>query len=332
MSLSSDHLRGLAVRRLFMATFFWGLSFPVMRALGLLQAEVAPGGDSWTMTAAATFARFGTAALLVAAVCWRDVARMTWLEVYQGGGLGLFGGVGILFQMDGLAYTSASTSAFLTQSYCVLLPVCVAARDRRRPGPRIWASCVMVLAGVAVLGRFSPLHFRLGRGEGETLLGALIFTGQILWLERPLFRMNKASNFSVAMFLAMALVCSTLAGRPGSLRDWGAIYGSGRFWIFASVLIGPCTASYLVMNKWQPFIPATEAGLIYGFEPLWASLFALFVPGLISRSTGLAYENETATWTLVLGGGLITGANFLVQLAGRPDPALARPGLETGQS
>jgi drug/metabolite transporter (DMT)-like permease len=321
MSSRQHNLHRKAVRCLFGATIFWGLSFPVMRSLGLLQASILPGGDSWFMSSAAIFVRFALAAVVVAAFSARSLGRLSRLEVYQGAGLGVSGGIGLLFQMDGLAYTSASTSAFLTQSYCLILPLIAAVRGRRRPGARVWWSCLMVLAGVSALSRLRWDDLRLGRGELETLVGSLIFTFQILWLERPLFRQNKVSHFSLVMFVGTTLVCLPVALWHGSGNDWLVIGGSGRFWLFTAILAGPCSlVSYLMMNKWQPFVPAAEAGLIYAVEPVWASLFALFLPALISRASGLPYENEKATWALLVGGGLITGANVLTQTGNHPTP------------
>jgi len=69
------------------------------------------------------------------------------------------------------------------------------------------------------------------------------------------------------------------------------------------------------MNKWQPKITSTEAGLIYCVEPLFASIFVLFVPAIFSRWAGIDYPNEHATWSLVVGGGLITLANVVVQMS-----------------
>jgi hypothetical protein len=80
-----------------------------------------------------------------------------------------------------------------------------------------------------------------------------------------------------------------------------------------------CTlGAFLLMNTWQPKITATEAGLIYCFEPIFGSVLALFLPALFSVWCGIAYANETATGSLLLGGGLITVANVLLQL--RPPP------------
>src|SRR5207244_8370873 len=67
------------------------------------------------------------------------------LELEQGLGLGLFGGIGILLQVDGMACTSASTSAFLTQCYCLWIPAWVAWREKSLPPVKVFLSCVLVI-------------------------------------------------------------------------------------------------------------------------------------------------------------------------------------------
>jgi drug/metabolite transporter (DMT)-like permease len=80
-----------------------------------------------------------------------------------------------------------------------------------------------------------------------------------------------------------------------------------------SFLAVPCTVvAYGLMNSWQPHLPATEAALIYCCEPVFASLYALFLPAWLSRTAHISYPNEIVGWRLVFGGGLITAANLLV--------------------
>jgi hypothetical protein len=67
------------------------------------------------------------------------------------------------------------------------------------------------------------------------------------------------------------------------------------------------------MNYWQRRVTATEAGLIYCAEPVIASALALFLPALFSVWTNISYANETLTARLLIGGGLITVANILLQ-------------------
>jgi drug/metabolite transporter (DMT)-like permease len=64
-------------------------------------------------------------------------------------------------------------------------------------------------------------------------------------------------------------------------------------------------------------VTATQAGLIYATEPVFASAWALFLPGLFSGFAGIAYANELLSWQLFAGGGLILIANLL--LIARPD-------------
>jgi drug/metabolite transporter (DMT)-like permease len=307
---------------LLFATIFWGVSFPVMRSIALVQKQLLPEAGSWFMSAATVAVRFGVAALLLAAWSWRTLRHMTRLELWQGTGLAVFGGLGILFQMDGLAYTHASTSAFLTQSYCVLIPLFLAARARRGPPLRVVVCTLLVMAGVAVLAQFDWRDFRLGRGELETLVGSLLFTGQILWLERPCFAPNRVCHFSLVMFAGIAAialpVCLVSMTRPSDLL---VAYGSPMVLGLTGILILACTiVAYMIMNHWQPCLPATDAGLIYAVEPLFASLFALLLPGWFGALGGFNYPNEQLTAHLLIGGGLITAANVLIQLrpAGAP--------------
>src|SRR5262245_15277730 len=172
--------RRRAAQMLLLATVFWGVSFPTMKAFEMLQEKLVPEASSWFVTSLAVTLRFSAAALLMAVWSWRTLPHITWLETWQGLGLGFFGGVGLLFQMDGLAYTSASTSAFLTQCYCLFIPIVVAWRDRRWPSPLIALCSIMVIAGVAVLSDVNWQTLRLGRGEFETLVASVIFTAQIL--------------------------------------------------------------------------------------------------------------------------------------------------------
>ncbi len=74
-----------------------------------------------------------------------------------------------------------------------------------------------------------------------------------------------------------------------------------------------CTVfNFLIMNAWQRWVSATEAGLIYCIEPVIAAILARFLPGWISRFAGIDYANETLTWSLLVGGALIVGATVLV--------------------
>lgn len=316
MSATPPVQRAEALVGLLIANFFWGVSFPVIKAMAFLHAGLAPAGGTWFSTLYTVAPRFVLGALILAAVQGREAFRMTRGELLQGGLIAVFASAGMVLQNDGLQFTEASTSAFLTQLYAILIPLVLAVRHRRNPGAAVWVSCGLVLAGVAILGRFDWREFRFGRGEAETLLASVFFMVQILFLGSPRFAGNRPEKITLVMFAVLAVISGSLAGLAAPdadtlLRPWTSPAWLG----FTLVLTLFCTlGSFTLMNTWQPKITTTEAGLIYCVEPVFASLLALFLPGWFSRWAGFDYPNETATWTLLAGGGLITAANLLIQL------------------
>jgi len=303
------------MRVLTFCTVLWAISFPVMKALALAQQQLVPGADSWFLTSLGVMYRFGLAGLVLLGFNARQIAGLSRLELEQGLVLAAFGGLGIWFQMDGLSYTPASTSAFLTQSYCIFIPLWLALVNHRFPPAKQCMCILLVVGGVWELANLDVHSLKLGRGELETLIASLMFTGQIMTLERRRYAGNRPMLFSTVMFLGMALLCAPLvwATAPAP-ADCLRAYATPATATFMALLVIFCTlGAYTLMNRWQPFVSSTEAGLIYCLEPVLASLLALFLPYWISRWAGLNYANESLTTRLLLGGGLITAANVLLQ-------------------
>lgn len=305
-----------AVLMLVLTTLLWGASFPLVKAIALAHHAVLPASGTWFITAYTVAPRFliGSAVLLL--VLWPRLRTFTRLELKQGALLGLALGAGMLLQNDGLQFTSASTSAFLTQIYSVMIPLWIAWRLRRRPPALVLLCCALVLPGIAVLGRFDFRALHLGRGEAETLLSAVFFMMQIFLLERKEFAANRALPVTLVMFVTEAVLFSAMAlGTAPAPADVLVPWTSGPWLGFTLLLTLFCTlGAFILMNTWQPKIPATEAGLIYCVEPVFTAVMALFLPALFSAWGGFDYPNERVTWHLLVGGGLITAANVLILL------------------
>lgn len=318
----------------------WAFSFPLLKSIEQLGQRNAPGNSSLFLSTLLVAFRFSFAAglfLVGNAVRngWRrrnrtgdgtfPGLRPTALEWKQGLGIGIFGSLGLILQMDGLAYTDGSVSAFLTQGYAVVIPVWVALTARRLPGATVTGACLLVGIGAALLAGVSPSHLHLGRGELETLAGSVLFAGQILWLERPEFSGNDSVRATTVMFGAMALtawpLAFALARHPG---DVVKATGSGEIILLFMLLLFGCTlVTFPLANHWQPKVTATQAGLLYCTEPVFTSLVCLFVPGWISRTTGLTYPNESLHQRLILGGSCILAANVWILL--RPPAKTTSP-------
>ncbi len=305
-----------AVLWLMAGTAAWGLSFPLQKMLTLLQQEMVPDAGTWFLTSWIICLRSLLAAVVL--FLWKPalLRGVTPEEWRQGLLLGLVGGLGLMLQADGLAYTTASTSAFLTQAYCVILPVWHCLSRRIAPTWRLVASTGFVTAGIALLSGFHWTTLHMGRGEWETLASALAFTVQIILLERPRYRKNRAMPVTLLMFMGFAAWSAPVAllAAPRISDLWRVVAAPAPLAHLAVLALACTVFAYGIMNLWQPRVSATEAGLIYCIEPVCAACYALFLPALLSRWTGVAYDNETLTVTLVTGGLLITAANVLLQL------------------
>lgn len=301
---------------LLLTTASWGLSFPCGKALMLAMEGELPGRSTWFYSSLTMSGRFALAALLMWMTHPRAWVRLTASEWRQGLGLGFFGGVGMMLQADGLAHTAASTSAFLTQFGSVLVPLWVALRDRRLPSLHTAVSVSMVMIGCAILGQFDFAQFRLGRGELETLISTAFFAGQILWLEHPGWAGNHTNRVSMVMFATVALVIAPVVFTTAqSGADLALLAATGPMLaLFVAITLACSIFAFVLMNRWQPHVDATTAGIVYCAEPLFATAFALFLPTLLAPWLGTNYANERFTTHLVLGGALITAANVLIAL------------------
>ncbi len=311
---------------LILACALWGLSFPLVKALHFEQSARIPDAGSGFLALWMQSARFGLGAIILFPLIRRR-GRIRGGELRQGILLGLWGGGGMALQADGLAHTEASTSAFLTQAYCVLLPLIACVRTRLAPDSRTIAATVLVVAGCAALSGIRPGDFTVGRGEIETLLASLLFTVQILTLENPRYRENRGLPVTLVMCAAIAamfLIPSLLAAPRvadviGAGSSWPAFGLTAALALFCSV------GAFLLMNHWQPKVSATEAGLIYTSEPLFTAVYVLFLPAWLATWTGGGYANERfgiATW---IGGSMIIAANLILQVGRPPHRASIAP-------
>jgi len=291
----------------------WGVSFPVMKALGMHLSVQAPGVSTWFVAATTVVLRFGLGAMLLAV---SGYSRPTKNELTQGCCIAVFSAVGMLLQMDALNFSSASTSAFLTQGYIVILPLVAAISLRVWPPAKTVVCVGLSTVGLSLLSGFDWVSLRLGRGEAETLLAACCFAVQILFLDHGGYRSNRSPVVTQVMFVCVALVLTPVAlytmCTPSEVL---LLFSSPMTLGLLFVLCVPCTVlAFSWMNRFQPELSASEAGIVYGAEPLFASLLSLFLPSIFSALADIDYANEALGRELLMGGGLVVLANVLLQL------------------
>ena len=302
-----------AVAALVLCCTFWGISFPVIKAVMIELRETTPDASTLFFSSWIQLSRFLVAAVLILLLTLR-IPFPNKLEIRQGLTLAFWGGIGMWLQADGLAYTHASTSAFLTQSYCVLLPLWAALRHKRPPEKSTVLAVIFVMAGGAILAGISMDKLTLGRGEIATIASAVFFTFQILALEKPEYSDNRGRSVTLVMCAGITIIFLPItlatAPSPGVITH---LLTSGSILVLVTVLSIICTiGSFWLMNTWQRHVTATEAGLIYTTEPVFAACYALFLPGILASLMGHPYANESLTVRLIIGGIFILTANLIV--------------------
>jgi drug/metabolite transporter (DMT)-like permease len=228
----------------------------------------------------------------------------------------------MILQTDAQTRIAASTSAFFTQFTSVFIPVWVALVSRRAPSLRVVCASGLVVLGCALLSGVQWSRLGFGLGEWETILAAALFSGQILCLEKDGFRRNDMRRVAVIMFAVKAVVLFPLvlgarseAGAAGADCGWMSLYGSPSIWVMLGLLTLFSTVyGYSTMTQWQRHVSPVQAGLIYATEPVFATLWALFLPGWFSRLSGISYANESLGLSFVGGALAILCANALIIL------------------
>jgi len=295
-------------------TVMWGLSFPLLRGLELVQKANAPQVSDTALACADVAIRFALAVVVLLPIYGRQLHHINWREWSQAIGLAFFAAGGLYLQTLGLAWTDASVTAFLTQLYTLIVPLIVAVRDRRFPSLRVVVACAMVLVGAAMLSPGLLRHFSLGPGELVIIISTFFMASQIVWVERPVYAENRAGVVTLIMFTILAGIFSFgyfMSG--GTPQATAQMFGTPALWMLTLALVLLCTVfNFLIMNEWQRCVSATEAGLIYCIEPVIATILSAFLPGWISRLTSISYANETLTSSVLVGGVLIVGATILV--------------------
>ncbi len=306
----------LAAGMLLLACAGQGVGFVVGKASLLAQTPLVAGESSWFVAAQNLAPRFIVGVLILVACYGVRVLQLTRQEWRQAGFLAATSLVGCLFQVDGMQRTSASVAAFITQFYVVLIPCWAALLHRRRPSWMEIGAVALVLFGMAILAGIDWRTLRIGSGELAVMTGAVFFSFMLFSINWPGFAANRPERATAGMFaieaVAFTVMCPLLQKSPGSTL--APLQSTEWVWLITAAAVIASAGPFILVTRWQRFMSATEAGLIYSLGPVFSALSGLFLPALIAGWTQVVYPNEKLTAALVAGGLLIFAANALIQL------------------
>lgn len=252
--------------------------------------------------------RFTLATIAMIVVRPRVLGRLTKKTLFHGSLLGLALGLGYLSQTYGLQTTSATVSGFITGMFVVFTPIIGAVLLHKRIDKWTWAAVAIATIG---LGLLSLRGFALGVGETLTLICAFGFALHIVGLGEwsALHDPYVIAIVQLAVVSVMSWLGVLAHGyhTPPDYGVWGAVILTA---IFATAI------AFLVQTWAQSLLAPARAAVIMTMEPVFAGLFAVLLGG------------ERLTSRIVIGGALVVGAMYLVEL-GPKSTLPAMPHLES---
>lgn len=179
-------------------------------------------------------------------------------------------------QQMGIGTTGTAKAGFLTALYVVLVPVC-GMFFGRRPGIKLWICVGVSLAGLYLLCLAGRGSLSLTGGEWQLLLCALLFTFQIMLVDRFSPRLDGV-QLSFAEFLTTAVLSTVFMvafEQPTMAQLAGAAVSIAYCGIFSSGV------AYTLQILGQKDLDPTIASLAMCMESVFSAVAGFFVLGQV---------------------------------------------------
>jgi len=298
---------------LLFVTLIWGGTFVWMKkALDSAATHL----EVWDLACVVGFMvliRFLVAAITLPIFSTRARIALADRSAWKGGtilGLLMFGG--FLTQMLALNEITPAVSAFLTSLYVVFTAL-IGLKMKSHPLTTVLVSGV-ILATFGAGFIDGPPHLTWGWAELLTVFSALLFAFHIIFTDSVTKQFDPLAvtqtSFLVVVIastltLIFALIFTTVEIKIqdllGLLIEFDVL-----IWLLLLGVLGSFVA-IMILNLYQRHLHPVHAAIIYAFEPVWATIYAL--------AEGL---NEATFWLFVGGGALLIG-NILVESGKRAD-------------
>ena len=289
------------------ATLIWGYSFVLMKDV------VAVLPPAWLLGI-----RFLVAGALLLVVLHKRVRKhLSARMIGAGVVLGVLDFLAFLTQTIGLQHTTPGINAFLTATYCIIVPFLWWILACRKPSVFNVVAAVIAVVGIWFVSVGSGEAFSLGLGEGLTLVCAVFFALHIVFVSK-FSQIHDVLVLTVIQFLTEgALGCmvgATTETLPAPSAITPEIILSMVFLaVFASVV------AFGIQNVALARVAPSQASLLLSLESVFGVLFSVWLYG------------EDLTVRLVFGFALIFVAILLSEAMPNRQKIVSKQGNSSGE-
>lgn len=257
---------------LFGCTLLWGSSFFVVKDVTQAVSPALLVGIRFTIAAALVLVFFFK----------RVVGHADAATVRAGLAMGAAYFLGYWAQTVGITDTTPGKNAFLTATYCAIVPFLYWAVARRRPSRLNIACAVLCLVGVGIVSLDGDLSMRTG--DVLTLVGAVFFAAQIALMGK--YAGGKDVMALTFWQFAVTGVGSLIAGAATEpAPDLAILLEPSLIGQIGYLTFFVAFAACLMQNVGQTHVPPAQASLILCLESVFGVLFSVIFYGetLIAR-------------------------------------------------
>lgn len=217
--------------------------------------------------------RFLCSGLLITIIFFNKMKKINKKSILSGIIIGTFLYVGQALQTVGLKYTTAGKQAFLVASYTVLVPFISWILTKKKPTINSVLAGFLTLVGIGLLSLQQNLS--IGYGDGLTLLFALVFAFQIVFIGIYVKNIDPIHLTAIQLLTAGSLtLISALIFEPNiSIVDNKAIMGILYLVIFNT------TIAFSIQNIAQKYTSDTHTSILISLESVFGCLLSIILLG-----------------------------------------------------
>jgi drug/metabolite transporter (DMT)-like permease len=230
--------------------------------------------------------RFSTAAIIFFPFVFSRLKKLDSQSIKEGVILGFLYFMGFATQTIGLNYTTATKSAFITGTFVIFTPIFQVIIERKLPSKGNILGILLVAGGLIFLSSkgtsFIELLRELGTnfnlGDYLTLICAIFYSLYIVYLDI----VSKKMDYLPLVFIQIAVTAA--GGIIGAMIFNVSGIEISRYILNKDVIFAVIYTALLatilttsMQTKFQKYTTPAKAGIIFSFEPIFASVVAFFL-------------------------------------------------------
>lgn len=248
---------------LLLVTFFWGLTFPLIKQSLVFISPVLFLSLRFLLSSV----------LLLPFLRRRNAFSRTNIKYGLIAGVFLF--IGYYFQTVGLEYTSAAKSGIITGTYVVLIPVISYFYLRKKITRTDTFASILAFAGLITMSAGSISNTTVQLGDVLTLICAIGYAFQIAYVSKYAKDLD-STVFTFYQILTVGIL-STIAIPTYPITSQTINYYVIFTIFFTAIFAG--VFGYYINTKALVFVEPTTAGIIFVGEPIFAALTSVIFYG-----------------------------------------------------